>query len=111
MCMPENSRLCNAVGFAMKAGRLQSGDFSVEKLVRAGRALLVLIDERASDNTRDKYTHLCASAHIVLTSVPNLGACIGKPGRMLAAVTDRNFANMIRNAAIAENTDHTNDRG
>ena len=109
--MPENSKLHNAVGLAMKAGRLSSGDFSVEKLVRAGKALLVLIDETASDNTLDKYTHLCGSAQIGLMKVPDLGACIGKPGRMLAAVTEKNFTDMILRAVASGETDQSNDRG
>lgn len=109
--MPENSRLRSAVGFAMKAGRLQSGDFSVERLVRAKKALLVLIDEGASANTREKYERLCSGAHIIMTSVPELGTCIGKPGRMLAAVTDQNFAYMIQNAATADGENHTRNRG
>ena len=95
----------------MKAGRLQSGDFAVEKLVRAGKALLVLIDEGASDNTRDKYLHLCQSAQIGLTEVSELGVCIGKPGRMLAAVTDQNFKDMILRAVNCGGADQSNDRG
>ena len=109
--VPENDRLRNAIGLAMKAGRISSGDFAVEKLTRAGKALLVLIDEEASENTRDKYAHLCRNAHIDLTSVRALGACIGRPGRMLAAVTDKNFTDMIRQAVEDGEADHSNDRG
>lgn len=109
--MRENDGLRNAIGLAMKAGRLQSGDFAVEKLVRAGKARLVLMDGGASDNTRDKYAHLCESARIALLDVPELGACIGKPGRMLAAVTEKDFTDMILRCAVGGEADHRNDRG
>ena len=109
--MAQRSKLCQSIGLAMKAGRLVSGDFAVEKLVRAGKALLVLIDETASDNTREKYARLCANAHVMLIDAPELGASIGKPARMLAAVTDENFANLILRAANGDGEDHTNDRG
>lgn len=109
--MQANSGLTNAIGLAMKAGRIQSGDFAVEKLVRAGKALLLLMDDTASDNTREKYDRLCRTAQIDCMHVPALGACIGRPGRILAAVTDKNFTDMILRAASVGSADHTNDRG
>lgn len=109
--MQQNRKLHNAIGLAMKAGRISSGDFTVEKLVRARKALLVLIDETASENTLDKYTHLCGSAQIDLIRVPELGTSIGKPGRMLAAVIEKNFTDMIRRVAASDEADQSNDRG
>lgn len=97
--MPKQSRLTSAIGFAMKAGRLKSGDFAVEKLVRAGKARLVLIDGAASENTKEKYRTLCAAHRTEQLEVNELGSWIGKPGRMLAAVTDEGFANMIKRAS------------
>lgn len=96
--MEQTKKLCNAIGFAMKAGKLQSGDFAVERLVRAGKARLVLMDEETANNTREKYERLCASTHTEWISVSHLGRCIGKNGRMVAAVSDMNFSNMIRAA-------------
>lgn len=95
---PEQKRN-NAIGLAMKAGKLKSGDFIVEKLVRAGGVRLVLIDETASDNTREKYAHLCENTHTILLAIPELGMAIGKPGRIVAAVTDTNFTNLIQSVA------------
>jgi ribosomal protein L7Ae-like RNA K-turn-binding protein len=93
--MERNERLHNAMGLAMKAGRVRSGDFVTEKLVRAGGAKLVLLDADVSDNTRTKYVKLCELNQIPLTIVPELGMSVGRPGRMVAAVTDENFKNMI----------------
>ena len=42
------------LGLAARAGRIVSGEFTVEKEVKSGRAYLVLIAEDASENTRKK---------------------------------------------------------
>ena len=93
-----NSKLSSAIGFAMKAGRLKSGDFVTEKILRAKGAKIALIDTKASDNTKDKYRTICENTGITLVEIEELGRWIGKPGRMIAAVTDEAFAQMIRRA-------------
>ena len=93
-----NSKLSSAIGFAMKAGRLKSGDFVTEKLLRAKNAKIALIDTTASDNTKEKYRTICANSEIELVEVEELGRWIGKPGRMVAAVTDTAFTQMIKRA-------------
>lgn len=110
--MERTEKLANAIGLAMKAGKLKSGDFVVEKLVRAGKARLVLMDETTARNSAEKYERLCLAMDVERILVAELGQCIGKPGRMLAAVEDENFSNMIRNAAqIGVVPKDSNDRG
>lgn len=109
-------QLSNAIGLCMKAGRCRSGDFVAERLVRAGEARLVLLDERASAATRDRYVRLCGPDSVPVLTVRELGDAIGKPERIVAVVTDRGFANMIQRAAAGEparddSTSKTNDRG
>lgn len=109
-------RLNDAIGLCMKAGRCRSGDFTVEKLARAGEARLVLLDAQISAATRERYERLCSREQIPLLTIQALGAAIGKPERMVAAVTDQGFANMIQRAAADattqdEHTSKTNDRG
>lgn len=93
-----NSKLSSAIGFAMKAGRLKSGGYVVEKLIRARQAHIALIDTTASDNTKDQYRDMCAYASVELVEIEELGRWIGKPGRMVAAVTDEAFTQIIRRA-------------
>lgn len=97
-----NNKLNSAIGFAMKAGKLISGDFTVEKMVRARKAKLALIDSEASENTKSKYRNMCENAGIPLVEVEELGRWIGKPGRMIAAATDEQFTTMIKRAAALE---------
>lgn len=94
-----NSKLTSAIGFAMKAGHVKSGDFIAEKLLRAKRAKLALIDSTASDNTKEKYRDICAHNGTMLLEIEELGRWIGKPGRMIAVVTDPNFTAMIQRAS------------
>ena len=100
-----NSKLNSAIGFAMKAGKLKSGDFVTEKLLRAKGAKIALIDKTASDNTKDKYRSICENTGIELIEIEELGRWIGKPGRMVAAVTDEAFFQMIRRALASEQTE------
>jgi ribosomal protein L7Ae-like RNA K-turn-binding protein len=93
-----NNKLTSAIGFAMKAGRIKSGGYVVEKLIRAKQAHLALIDTTASDNTKDQYRDMCAYANTELIEIEELGHWIGKPGRMVAAVTDEVFTAMIKRA-------------
>lgn len=87
--------LRSAVGFAMKAGKLKSGDFSVDKAVKTGRAGLVILDSEASENTIKRWKDACKARGIPLIFIENLGGAIGKAGRMVAAVTDKGFSEMI----------------
>lgn len=109
-------RLTDAIGLCMKAGRCRSGDFVAERLARAGAASLVLLDAHVSAATRERYERLCERGGIPVLVVPALGTAIGKPERMVAAVTDQGFANMIQRAAADtpardDLTSKTNDRG
>ena len=66
--MPQPNKLTSAIGFAMKAGKLVSGDFSVEKLARSGKARLLLIDE-ASKGLDDVAAGRTQDAHAALSAI------------------------------------------
>lgn len=96
------TRLSNGIGLSRKAGKLIGGDFAVEKAVRSGKALLVLMDSTASENTRDKYTFLCRGRGVPLLLTEEPGVYAGLPGRMVLAVTDAGFKKMIEEAYNSE---------
>ena len=54
-----------------------------------------MLDAQISAATRERYERLCSREQIPLLTIQVLGAAIGKPERMVAAVTDQGFANMI----------------
>ncbi len=94
--MDERAAL-NLLGLAMRAGQVKSGDDTVERAVRAGRARLVLLDAGASENTRGKYRAMCAAKAIPLREVRAdlLGQAIGKPERMVAAMEKGTLADKV----------------
>lgn len=92
-------RLHDAIGLCQKAGRCRTGAYATEKAVHEGAARLLLIDKSASAATRGRYERLCAGCGVALLPVDGLGAAAGRPGHIVAAVTDEGFARMIRRAA------------
>ena len=89
------SRLYNAIGLCMKAGKAQSGAFAAEKAIKSGKAKLVLLERGASDATKAQYTALCENRNIPLRLTDSVGDAIGKPGRIVMAITDEAFQKMI----------------
>ena len=73
------------LGLAMKAGKVVSGEFAVEKYVKEGKAHLVLVAEDASQNTKKSAHDMCVFYEVPLYD-------IGTKDRALIAVTDENFA-------------------
>ena len=96
-------RLYNAIGLCMKAGKAKSGAFAAENTIKAGRAKLVLLEEGASEATKTHYEQMCAAHGVPLVYVETVGRAIGKDSRIVMAVTDPNFKDMIERAM--RNTD------
>lgn len=71
-----------------------SGAVQCESAIRSGKAELVILSEKASKPTMEKYTRLCKNKgvdFIIIGSKNELGAAIGKGNRTLLAVTDKAF--------------------
>jgi ribosomal protein L7Ae-like RNA K-turn-binding protein len=88
----------NRLGLAFRAGKLVSGDESVLKAIRSGAAELVIVAADASANAHKKYRDKCASYGVPIVAFADrsqLGASIGKPERVVLAVTDPGFAGLI----------------
>ncbi len=96
-------RLYNAIGLCMKAGKAQSGAFAAENAIKAGKAKLVLLEESASEATKTHYEQLCAAHGVPFYLTETVGRAIGKDSRIVMAVTDTNFKDMIERAM--RNTD------
>lgn len=86
------------LGMAQKAGKMVSGEFSVESAIKKGKAYLVIIADDASDNTKKKFKNSCEFYEVPLviySDKENLGHAIGKELRSSAAVVDEGFANGV----------------
>ncbi|CAM4242487.1 L7Ae/L30e/S12e/Gadd45 family ribosomal protein [Paenibacillus tarimensis] len=93
------NKALSALGMAMRAGKLVTGDETVLKTVKQGKARLVIVAADASDNTRKKYRDKCATYDVELVEAfdrYSLGAAIGKEARVIVAIADEGFASLIR---------------
>lgn len=91
------------IGLAMRAGKLVSGDEIVLKAIRSSEAKLVIVAGNASENTRKKFRDKCKSYNVPLMigfDRDTLGSAMGKPERIVLAVTDPGFVNMISKQAL-----------
>ena len=98
----QETKLFNSLGLCRRAGKCQSGEFAAERAVKAGKAKLVLLEETASESTRERFSSLCAGRNIPLKLVPQVGRAIGRESHVVMAVTDIQFANLILGAWASE---------
>lgn len=94
----KSNKVLSLLGLAMKAGKIKSGEFAVEKAVKTGLAYLVIVSESASNNTKKKFGNMCLYYEVPIYhygSKEELGGCIGKEFRASLAVIDENFAKTI----------------
>lgn len=52
----QKDKILSYLGFATRARKAVSGEFSVEKSIKQRKAKLVIVSEEASQNTRKKFT-------------------------------------------------------
>ena len=90
-----SDRLYNAIGLCMKAGKAASGAFAVEKAIRSRKARLVLLESCASESTKEHYRSMCAYYDVPFRLTDRVGEAIGKPDRIVMAVTDDAFMKMM----------------
>ena len=86
------------LGFAQKAGKLVSGDNSVEAKIKAkgGRCLVIAAD--ASEATKEKFCRLaghCQVPFIVFGEKERFGDAVGKSPRSVLLILDQNIAGQI----------------
>lgn len=86
------------LGLATKAGKTVSGEESVLKAVRSGKAHLVIISDDASNATTKKFTDKCTYYHVPMIrhgTREKLGDATGRASRVCVAVIDKGFAEGI----------------
>ncbi|MBQ3487354.1 MAG: ribosomal L7Ae/L30e/S12e/Gadd45 family protein [Clostridia bacterium] len=96
------TKLFNCLGLCQRAGKCQSGAFAAERALTTGKAKLVLLEENASENTKDRFSALCEGRKVPFRLVPEVGRAIGREAHGVMAVTDIGFVNMILDALASE---------
>ncbi|GGD68005.1 50S ribosomal protein L7ae [Paenibacillus nasutitermitis] len=96
--MNQKHKALSTLGMAMRAGKVISGDEIVLKAVRQGKAKLVIVAGDASENTKKKFQDKCGTYNVKLVEIFDritLGESIGKPERVIIAVTEAGFSKII----------------
>ena len=86
------------LGIATKAGKVVTGEFSTEKAVKEGSAVLVVVAGDASDNTKKKFRNMCDYYQVtmkVFSDKNSLGNACGKEFRASLAITDVGLARAV----------------
>lgn len=93
------NKILNLVGLAMRAGKVVSGEFATEKLVKSGKAKLVIVAEDASDNTKKLFMDKCNYRGVpiyIYADKKTLGHAIGKEYRASLGISDENLAKAVQ---------------
>ncbi len=93
--MEDEKKIRNMISLAARAGKIASGATAAGLSVKKGRALLVIVAEDASANTKKKFTDMCETHEVPLKifgKMEELGRSCGKELRSVLAVTDEGFA-------------------
>lgn len=92
------NKILSLLGIAMKGRNLVSGEFQTLEAIRKGSAMLVIIAEDASDNTRKLFTDKCSFYNVPVRMYgqkEELGRAIGKDLRSSLGVCDAGLADTI----------------
>ena len=94
-------RILQSISLATKAGMSVSGEWAVEKALKDGKALLVIISEDASDNTKKHFNDMCTYRNVPIryySNMNDLGHCMGRSFRTSVGILDRGFAEKLLTA-------------
>ena len=94
----KQNKVLSLLGLAMRGRNLVSGEFQTETAVKNGSAMLVVIAEDASENTRKHFTDKCSFYEVpvyVYGTKESLGRAIGKDYRSSVGVCDAGLADAI----------------
>ncbi len=103
------NNLYSFLGLMQKAGKLSSGDDTVELDIKKGLVNLLIISEDASENTKKRFKDIASRkniAYIVFGEKDELGFAIGKSPRSILAIKDSGFS-----AAFLDKTSKINRGG
>ena len=91
------NRMLNFLGLCMRAGKIISGEKACIQAIRGGSVFVVILDRAAAKNANKAVSDACTFHEVPLVYAPEfgLGDAIGKPGRMVAAITDPKLADRI----------------
>ena len=94
----KQNKVLSLLGLAMRGHNLVSGEFQAVESVKTGSAMLIIIAEDASENTRKLFRNKCAFYEVPIREFGTkeiLGRAIGKEPRSSIGVCDAGLAEAI----------------
>ena len=94
----KHNKVFSLLGIAMRGHNLVSGELQTLEAVKKGSAMLVIIAEDASDNTKKLFTDKCTFYDVPIYrygTKEELGNAIGKEMRSSVGVCDAGLADTI----------------
>ena len=94
----KQNKVLSLLGLAMRGRNLVSGEFQTLEAVKNGSAMLVIIAEDASANTKKLFTNKCTFYEVPVYEYgtkEELGRAIGKDVRSSLGVSDAGLAEAI----------------
>ena len=94
----KQNKVLSLLGLAMRGRNLVSGEFQTLEAIKKGSAMLVIIAEDASDNTKKLFTDKCTFYEVPFAQFgtkTELGRAIGKDLRSSIGVCDVGLADAI----------------
>lgn len=98
-----DEKLRGAIGLAMRAGKCISGREACLSAIKANSAKLIIIDDNASKNTYDEWSHISDIKRLRLITLKGLDWAIGRPDKKIAVITDNGFVKMIESLLKIDN--------
>ncbi len=86
------------LGLAAKAGKCTFGAYACEKLVKSGRAHLIISDCGLSERSKHDIENMCKYynvEHIEAEPEKKAGRACGKEGIMIIGITDKSFKDKL----------------
>ena len=99
------SKVLSLLGLACRGHNLVSGEYQTENAVKTGDAMLVIVAEDASANTKKLFTDKCSFYEVpvyMFGTKESLGRAIGKDFRSSLAVCDAGLAQAVEKAIAQE---------
>ncbi|HIE03624.1 MAG TPA: hypothetical protein EYP61_02570 [Candidatus Latescibacteria bacterium] len=86
----------NYLGIAARAGKVAAGRKAAEMALRRGRGRLVLLAKECGKDVRRHFVRLAETFGVpVIRTDLDLGRAIGRPGKVVAVVTDADLAGQV----------------
>lgn len=91
-------KIFGMIGLAKRAGKVSTGSFICLKMIKSRRAVLVILAEDASENTKKSIKDSCKFynvRYIEFSDMASLGHATGGGERAVVSINDDNFAAAI----------------